>query len=204
MKKSIIFVTILLLAACSKHEPTNNATITQSEFQYFPTEISAVRSPTEKEKLIANKFFQTNNFKNGSSMYIEEILTFTDLPVTAMIVGYEGQNIEESSVILIVNNEEVIVDFEKYQTYQTGRTTIEFYKGQKHIVTINLDPETGEVLDYIIDAEFGDWLACMRTALDACLSDPPCAFMCGIVWRRCLAAMAAACAYVTIVGGPIS
>ncbi len=204
MKIISIFIAVLFITACGKHEPANNLTEAQSEDYYTPTEISGSRSPTEKDIHIANSFFQNNNFKNDSPLYVDEILTFTDLPVSAMIVGYEGQSIEESSVILIVNNEEVVVDLEKYQTYQNGRTTIEFYQGAEHIVTINIDPETGEVSDYIIHAPGGDWLNCMRIALDACLSDPPCAFMCGIVWRQCLAAMAAACAYTAIVGGGIS
>lgn len=76
---------------------------------------------------------------------------------------------------------------------------ITLFENDESISEIRFNPDNPDQFSYITFGPGGEFIDCFRTALYACLQDPECAFLCGILWRQCIAAIAAACAYHTIV-----
>lgn len=163
-------------------------------------QIYSISKPTEIDIKTFNIYLDKAQIKNDGSLSIDEVITYLDNPIRSIILKHSLISVDSSFVIIMSDEDDNFIDYYIDIKVLIEGNQIGFYSSNTLVASILFDPVGLNEIEYIVYSPGGsDFIRCFRTALNACLQDPECAFLCGIVWKQCLSAIAAACAYHTFI-----
>lgn len=200
MKKLFILSLILVFAfGCSndENEPIQDVV---NELN-VPFEISDMRPLVDNEVDAVSKFLSTK--KGSFDLEEAQFVSYEDLQGNSVFIPtYDEDNKSNYDIVkttlLFLDDEQNIIDYAIHEQIAKEFTLeINIYNSQKKVINTIVDKETFEILEvnYLNDSSKGGWSACASCAAKSCANDGECAFICGIIWKECLSAIAVACLF---------
>lgn len=225
---AFLFLLSFLLFACDNDSVLVEIPDPLPGGQYYDIEAIRGANRTEQaitaqfieRKMMAGGLYH----KAQDSEYETRTVKYTGLEgkslVTTFTTGTEkGQ--DAYALILIADEEDHVQTYYEHvtQCHGTTRTVTVMHEGVEWFVS-TVDAATEEILDFSFgknlpagvydkdrDGEENEeegggntmtFAQCATMAIDACLNDGSCAFICAITWKYCLGAIALACLIVTL------
>lgn len=213
----IICVIVLALVSVS----CSDDTIREDEAVFQPKQalydIELIRSTSPGEKQLVSDFLRREDFANHTHLKLDEgyreasVVEYTDLEGKSIVLSYDNvpeKDDSEVSLILIADEENrVMTHYEHIKKDAGSAYLITVYNEGVEWFVSTVDKATDEVLDFSFGSSLkkgGDeeeqgmtFAECALMAIEACVEDAGCAFMCGVMWKYCLGAIALACLVVS-------
>ncbi len=220
MKKHIYLNAVLialLLFAASCNDETGPDPLPPSDVCLFDEtyDIKAIRSAQKPEKELVHGFLKESqvggktHFNPDDDFTEMAVVEYTNLEGSSIVLTYEDadKNSDELSLILVADEENELITYMEHNRMIQGDTeqVYIYLEGQMWLSAL-LDSETEDVLDFSFhggksddDEQEESWTfaECLDITVSACLEDPSCAFICGIIWKYCLGSIALACYFST-------
>ncbi len=215
--KLIICVIAFAAVSVSCSDDTTRIEETERQPGQELYDIELIRRTNVEEKQLVAEYFSQEGFANKTHLnfdagYREALVAeYTGLEGRSIVLTYDSfsdKDGTEVSLILIADGENRLVTHYEHVKKDAGSTTVVtvYHEGVEWFVS-HIDKETGEIIDLSFgsglktaddDDEQGMTFAeCALMAIEACVEDAGCAFMCSVTWKYCLGAIAAACLIVT-------
>lgn len=221
MKKTLYLFAIvagvfLLNTSCSDEAVECLLVDPQQEAEEVTYDIETIRGPSEEEVLLANLFLAEHaaggktHYQHDDDYSAMDVVEYTNLEGKAIVLTYDqtDKSSRELSLILVAKEDNKLITYYEHEKKDKGQAyhVSIYYEGRELLFAV-VDKETEEVLQYTLfnvksDEEDNSggvsFSECVGTAVAACLDDPECAFMCGIIWKWCLGSIALACLLVAL------
>lgn len=210
----IILMSSVILFSCNDEIMPQEEDITMPQEYY---DIETIRTPDSEEAGLLTSFInraESLNLTSGKydhSYQSAEVVEYTGLEGKAIVAGYSGGESKdgvENSLILVADEENNELTHYEHIRKDKGQVyEVQIYQEGKKWLVSTVDKETGEVLELIYssynkeeeaDDEEMSFSECAKMAIDSCVEDNSCTFMCAVLWKHCLGAIALACFLVTI------
>ncbi len=207
---------LLLFATSCKDDDSEDLMTTPETCIFGETyDIRQIRSAEKQEVEMAYAFLQDNQAHgkthfNPDDDYIEKVVVeYTNLEGKAVVLTYddEDKDGDELSLILVADEENELITFFEHDRKVLGDTyQVSIYLEGAMWLYALLDKDTEDILDFSFyggkstdnEEESMTFNECVAMAVTACLDDPECAFICGIIWKYCLGSIAIACFFTTM------
>ncbi len=220
MKKLIKLGTIalgLLLVLASCQDDVDKALVPEAEQaeEAVTYDIDLIRTANKQEVAVAEQFLKKSNqfgkthFHLGEDYDALDVVEYNNLDGKGIVLTYadEDKSGSELSLILATDEDNKLITYYEHDKRDLGDTyeVTVYYEGVAWFYA-EVQKNTEEIINYTIfeiksggDDDGGiTFSECMGAAIGACLDDPECAFMCGILWKWCLSSIALACALVAL------
>lgn len=208
---------LLMLASCRDDVDKTLIQETNQDESVVTYEIDLIRT-ADKQEFALTKTFLVSNHHYGKTHFCfdddydsMDVVEYTNLKGKGIILTYddENKNCDELSLILVANEDNKLITYYEHDKKDHGDTfEVTVYHEGNAWFYAEVQKNTEKILNYTIfgaksgggDDDGGgiSFSECMGAAIGACLDDPECAFMCGILWKWCLSSIALACALVAL------
>ena len=215
--KLSVFALGVLLFLTSCQDDMDKALTPESDHaeEMVTYDIALIRDANKPEVDLTSHFLASSSqygkthFNFGDDFISQDVVEYTNLEGKAVVLTYddEEKNEDELSLILVADEENKLITYYEHDRKDMGSTyqVTVYYEGHAWLFA-EVEKSTEEVINYtIFDTKSDDdddngvsFFECMGAAVGACLDDPECAFLCGILWKWCLGSIALACALVAI------
>ncbi len=195
-KICIISLAFLTLISCQKEDNYDERTSLEIVKSLSNIDIDSIENTTDAElTAIFNKY--GDNLQLDTLEIIEsKTVNYNGLTGKSVVIDYEdrSENLDKSLIFILSENNNVDTYLKYNIRWENEIGYVDVTTEDKSFMSAEVS-SSYEVINLSFNKIHGDgsYLDCLDGAVSACVNDGECAFICGIIWKYCLGAVATAC-----------